>query len=594
MPRQDSPDSLNVGTPLPINKPSTSTAPIPPTMRPAPNRPSEMSVFARARKEAKRPREEQHIQEENTDPFLFTSQDAAVGPPVAKRQKTHPSRDNKETDGERAGFVFQNTTTIKTFKTITTVVRRITSIVTTKEDTGEVVDTVEYEDQDDPIIDEKVDVKVNVETILQTENGYVRQPTPRVAVEQLPRVSPRVKGRRLESKKEQKRVKTTEDEEKSKNITEDSSEAETPPRLPTGTRVFARWSDGYYYPGAVIGIAEFATGRCYDVRFDDGDKRKIRPNQLVVRESLDIGQSVFAQDPDGFYDQGTIVGRPSGEDSMYEIELKKSKQRKRYLKKFIILSEKQVKTLLHTSSSSGTMDSESSKLLKSSSSNISSSSKSRDTSAKDTSGSSNELVAKDNVETPKSSRKAKRRNQKRKRRGAQSTSEESTEEKAKKPVKRVKRDLLKTSEPTRTSPRKKKAPSNDTMFAGFAFLITRCCNVSDSESELQEFDRAQIERNIEAGGGVILRDFSETQNTVADRCFLISNSYCRTVKYFQCLANGIPMVSHMWIHDCTILNRLQDYKKYLLPAGRSLETGEVVECKTTNAGGLLDELNVSR
>ena len=151
---------------------------------------------------------------------------------------------------------------------------------------------------------------------------------------------------------------------------------------------------------------------------------------------------------------------------------------------------------------------------------------------------------------------------------------------------------------TRSSPRKQMVtnedddretaisplPTNRNVFAGFAFLVTGGLrdrtepDESDSESERIEFNRDIIKRQIEAGGGVVLSAFPQSQISGAE-CFLISDRHQRTQKYFQSLASGIPCVSHMWINDCCSSNKRLDYKRYLLPAGESLEAeGEIVEC----------------
>lgn len=127
-------------------------------------------------------------------------------------------------------------------------------------------------------------------------------------------------------------------------------------------------------------------------------------------------------------------------------------------------------------------------------------------------------------------------------------------------------------------------PANRNLFAGLAFLVTgveRDRNEpeeSDSESERIEFSRDSVKRQIEAAGGVVLSSFPQSQLSGAE-CFLISNRHQRTQKFFQSLASGIPCVSHVWIHDCCYFRKRLDYKKYLLPAGESLDTESIVECQ---------------
>lgn len=128
------------------------------------------------------------------------------------------------------------------------------------------------------------------------------------------------------------------------------------------------------------------------------------------------------------------------------------------------------------------------------------------------------------------------------------------------------------------------ATANRNLFAGLAFLVTGVerernePDESDSESERIEFNRDVIKRQIETGGGVVLSSFPQSQISGAE-CFLISNRHQRTQKFFQSLASGIPCVSHMWINDSCSFNKRLDYKKYLLPAGESLEADGIVECR---------------
>jgi len=55
------------------------------------------------------------------------------------------------------------------------------------------------------------------------------------------------------------------------------------------------------------------------------------------------------------------------------------------------------------------------------------------------------------------------------------------------------------------------------------------------------------------------------------RVVLLSSTYQRTMKYLQCLASGIPCMSHMWlVNSCTQV-RTTLYVSYV--AGELLYTG---------------------
>ncbi|XP_001627370.2 TP53-binding protein 1 isoform X1 [Nematostella vectensis] len=417
----------------------------------------------------------------------------------------------------------------------------------------------------------------------------------------------------------------------------------TPPHpLSAGVRVLARWSDNFFYPGEVTSGPSKAG--LFNVTFDDGDKRRLRAERLIAKDVLSVGQNVLAQGEDDFFEEAVIVGHyKSGDERGYEVEDKKGCT-KRYPRSKVILSEEQVAVLLTSSSSLRTTSSSSvstsvqpprdtstgrslggsadascrtprdrsrengknHQRTKSSGKDSTCSTRgsrdtSRDTSCKDTTGSagtrptrqSPRKSAAKNNETPKSSRKGSRMYRER-------------------TLSRRKRDIGNSSNETSTdeSPQRVKphgarrglgkalgqgGARNPRLFSGYSFLITSVRkedlnDSTDSESERLELDRKELEHLITSCGGVVFNTFSKSQT--AEKCFLISNTCQRTQKYFQSLAYGIPCLSHMFIHDCHTLNKIQPFRKYLLPAGRSLETGELVECGTQPRPKVLRGLRV--
>ncbi|XP_061164681.1 TP53-binding protein 1-like [Saccostrea echinata] len=158
---------------------------------------------------------------------------------------------------------------------------------------------------------------------------------------------------------------------------------------------------------------------------------------------------------------------------------------------------------------------------------------------------------------------------------------------------------------------KEKQPSNPLPFSGLVFLLTyveksrdfkeeekallRNPNLTSDESSAENddeapFDKQDITRRIVAGGGRVLDKFDEAEIASAKQCFLISNSYQRTIKYFQCLAAAIPCVSHLWIRDSSSEGMLLDYKAYKLQAGVSIEKRKLMEW--SNRKGDLKGLSV--
>lgn len=430
--------------------------------------------------------------------------------------------------------------------------------------------------------------------------------------------------------------------------------------LTPGTRVLAKWLDSYFYPG-VITTKQYKNGR-YLVTFDDGDKRRIPRENLILKDLLPVGQSVMAQGDveDDFFEEGVIVGYyRDGHARGYEIQTQTGAI-SRYPRSRVILSEQQAAAILSsessfnvTSGSSVSIGAHSLRLRKESAGSSGASphdiTKSGSTSSKDTSESSSDEKAARGKNaarasphasprqskaasastdiTPKSTHKSSHKVKAQARCAGQriGESESSSDEHnrttgskrrtvkrglsssygAKSPVKSAGKEAFQV--PSRRSPRKQMSgtedtaespcmPGNRNMFAGLAFMVTGIVRdkneeESDSESERIEFNRDHLKRQIEVGGGVVLSTFTQSQISGAE-CFLISHTHQRTQKYFQSLASGIPCVSHMWINDSCACNRRLDYKKYLLPAGESLEAGEIVECRPRR--NILGDMRVSR
>ncbi|XP_033101243.1 TP53-binding protein 1-like [Anneissia japonica] len=85
---------------------------------------------------------------------------------------------------------------------------------------------------------------------------------------------------------------------------------------------------------------------------------------------------------------------------------------------------------------------------------------------------------------------------------------------------------------------------------------------SSATTPSKKRSRPQLEEIVKCSGNV----------------YLIANTYCRTKKYFQALAAGLPCISHIWLRDSCKDNKLQDYKSYVLAAGESIEEEKLMEC----------------
>lgn len=63
----------------------------------------------------------------------------------------------------------------------------------------------------------------------------------------------------------------------------------------------------------------------------------------------------------------------------------------------------------------------------------------------------------------------------------------------------------------------------------------------------------QTKAKIQAGGGIILQDFStavDSQGIVQSNVILISYAPLRTPKYIEALALNVPRISYRWIDVC--------------------------------------------
>ncbi|XP_058237568.1 TP53-binding protein 1 isoform X2 [Hemibagrus wyckioides] len=121
-------------------------------------------------------------------------------------------------------------------------------------------------------------------------------------------------------------------------------------------------------------------------------------------------------------------------------------------------------------------------------------------------------------------------------------------------------------------------PESTSLFMGFVFMLTASSDndrksnqpTSDGEEEYvptAPYNKQYTERQLEAGGGMILPEFNEEQCKAAYQSLLIADKHCRTQTYLLCVAGGVPCVSQIWVRDCCQEKKLMNYRNYLLPAG---------------------------
>ncbi|KAJ8304419.1 hypothetical protein KUTeg_018002 [Tegillarca granosa] len=399
-----------------------------------------------------------------------------------------------------------------------------------------------------------------------------------------------------------------------------------------GSRVMAKWKDGFYYPGKISKIDKMR----YHVKFDDGTSLIVKLSEILLIDIMPEGQPVMVQSTDDElgYDPGIVLNRVQKNKTMYYNVEKDDGTQGQYTLSQLVLREDQAAFLISTNTAISTTGSPCRSPAKQKLADVSLDNL---VDGRRRAGSryhqQDELV-KAKEEPQKSATTSKRVNRDDDANQGNNDSEEFMEKPHTSSQGR-KRGPRHTSTPTpkgkvisskvkgieaspvgeavqsptapRRSPRKTKIgtclfdSNKKNLFRGMAFLLTYVqktpeeirqekCLLKDSsslelstdESPSEEetpvmFDKDNIRAEIEAGGGVVLQCFDEAKISAARQCFLLSNTYQKTLKYFQCLAAGIPCVSHVWISDSFAQGRRLDYKSYMLPAGISLEKKKLIE-----------------
>ncbi|CAF3336629.1 unnamed protein product [Rotaria socialis] len=72
--------------------------------------------------------------------------------------------------------------------------------------------------------------------------------------------------------------------------------------LTKGSRIFAKWVDGHFYPGVIGNVS----GEKYMIEFDDGAKRYVKGNDIISQSYLEVNQNVLAQTQDGYFERGIV------------------------------------------------------------------------------------------------------------------------------------------------------------------------------------------------------------------------------------------------------------------------------------------------
>ncbi|CAC5395000.1 TP53BP1 [Mytilus coruscus] len=359
-------------------------------------------------------------------------------------------------------------------------------------------------------------------------------------------------------------------------------------------RIMAKWKDTHFYPGV---IKEVLGKSRYKVRFDD--------------DKLPVRQPVMVLSKDGYFYPGTITEETVKGDVIQYTVLQGNGQSAKFRSSQVILSEDQAACLIADLQCQLGEQSEDTEEPTIKNANVSLENlvigKRRKESRYEQLNMSTEepkpgpsSIKKS--KTPFSPTPGKRRNV-----SGPSTSTPRVAKRRKLAEDAATESTTPPSGDTspithRRSPRKGKGPakSPQKLFQGMYFMFTqvkKTTDIVDREKEMlrdstQEtsaeesgpddegkvpFDKEFLKSQITKEGGIILDKIncSFLQNKAS--LFLISNSYVRTVKYFQTLAAGYPCVSHRWIIDSVAQQTLLDYKSYMLQAGISIEKKKKVE-----------------
>ncbi|XP_071167945.1 TP53-binding protein 1-like [Mytilus edulis] len=373
-------------------------------------------------------------------------------------------------------------------------------------------------------------------------------------------------------------------------------------------RIMAKWKDTHFYPGV---IKEVLGKSRYKVRFDDGDVLVIKGCDILLIDKLPVSQPVMVLSKDGYFYPGTITEETEKGNVIQYTVLQGNGQSAKFRSSQVILSEDQAACLIADLQCRLGDQSEDTEEPTVHNANVSLENLVMGKRRKESRYEQLNMSTEEPKPGPSSIKKSKTPFSptpgKRKKISGPSTS---TPRVAKR--RKIEGDAAteSTTPPSgdtspishRRSPRKGKGPANlpQKLFQGMYFMFTQVKKTYDivarekemlrdsaqetsaeesgpDDEEKVPFDKDFLKSQITREGGIILDKINSSFLQNKSSVFLISNSYVRTVKYFQALAAGYPCVSHRWILDSVSQQTLLDYKSYMLQAGISIEKKKKVE-----------------
>ncbi|XP_061100902.1 TP53-binding protein 1 isoform X2 [Conger conger] len=351
-----------------------------------------------------------------------------------------------------------------------------------------------------------------------------------------------------------------------------------------GLRVVAKWlSNGYLYSGCIT--RDLGAGR-FRLLFDDGYECDVPGKDILLCDPIPLETEVTALSDDECFTTGVVKGhKTEGSEFFYSVE--KDGQCRWYGRMSVILSVEQANRLREqfglgpyepatplAKASDISLDNlvEGKRKRRGDTGETPTRSSSDSPRTPGPSGKRKLMSSTDEIKTPAKRGRKSAGARTGKHLGVCNTSGSGTD------LPSDPNDLVETHGPL---------PPSTSLFLGYAFLLTTSsdrdretnqllANEEDEYVQMAPFNKSYTEQQLEAGGGFVLQDFNEGQCKAAYQSLLIADQHCRTRKYLQCLASGIPCVSHIWVRDCCHDNQLLNYRNYLLPAGVGLE-GRVVE-----------------
>ncbi|XP_046850208.1 uncharacterized protein LOC124443738 [Xenia sp. Carnegie-2017] len=342
--------------------------------------------------------------------------------------------------------------------------------------------------------------------------------------------------------------------EKNKDITS----SRPSPLLQNGTKVFGKWFDKHYYPGIVE--STFSHPGEYRVRFDDGNVRTLHEDCIIIVDDfLPDQQVMFCKKAGGGYIDGVV--KETFMNGVEEVHKVKSCNNEVVdcPRRNVMLSAEQAAMFLSLNE--------------------------HVENCRTTNGekSLSKVTNFEYTTSPRSTILCEKR---------ETASARPTNQKNREIVRKSQKGSSgkcghgkKNVGNRRKSPRKINScggilSKNKDLFCGYGFVltgknVTYSLNDSESREEQQIYTKNDVKAQLKACGGEILDGFQD--DISVNSCFLLSNTCQTTAKYFHALVLNVPCISHVWIRDCCVENRLIGFQSYLLPAGKDIINDELIE-----------------